>query len=82
MKPSTKKAIDETTALMKEAGHTLTEAGFKYHSERLWLAVTTAGNIVGLQIDKDGNPSPALFKQVVELPHDKPTKKGKKKDGG
>lgn len=62
MKPSTKKAIDETTARLKGAGLELTEAGFKYHSERLWLGVTTDADIVRLEIDKDGNAVTTLLR--------------------
>ena len=54
MKESTKKAIDWATKLAAAADMELTPAGFKYHSERLWIAATVTEDLLLLTVPADG----------------------------
>lgn len=60
MKESTKKAIDWATGVVSEAGMEITPAGFKYHSERLWIALTPGNDLILLTIPADGKTAPDL----------------------
>jgi len=54
MKESTRKAIDWATEVIEAAGLKMTEAGFKYHSERFWVAFTESADSIWLMIPADG----------------------------
>lgn len=87
VRPSTKKAIDEATELLKEAGVSLSPAGFKYHSERVWLALTdgTDLDLLQLEIDKSGEWELYVRRHEYVEKVDrtgKRLKKGAKKNGG
>ncbi len=62
MKESTRVAIERATQTLAKAGVALTEAGFKYHSERIWLGVTKDDSVVWLTIGADGKSDMWLYR--------------------
>lgn len=84
MKESTRKALDEATVVAAGAGRTVTPAGFKYHSEKLWIAVDTDGGLVvvdladGAVVDLGGKELAVRFYAEFTTSAAPAKKKGKK----
>lgn len=81
MRASTQKAIEWAIGLVTNAELELTPAGFKYHSERLWVAQTATDDLILLTIPADGkDPSLKIARaEYLEAFNANPPKKKVKK---
>lgn len=69
MKESTRKTIDWAIGVCVAAGIVVTPAGFKYHSEKLWLAVTDTADVVWLNLAEEAKPSLWIYRVDEDSVH-------------
>lgn len=90
MRESTRRGLEFVKECMTAAEKELTADGFKYHSGRTWVGLTTDGDVVTVTVDKKETAPPEIkiFRAEAGETFDpgavtgKKPKKGKPKDGG